>query len=95
MLSVPDMMCEESCAVKVHDVLAKQEGVREVKVNFPHRTATLSVSRSQFDIDRAIAALVDHGFEEAHLVEPGDTAVVPIADSAAIVPSTPPAHEEH
>jgi copper chaperone CopZ len=66
-LSVPDMMCEESCAVKVREVLAKQEGVQSVKVDFPSRTATLAVRGSSFSTEQAIAALVDHGFEEATL----------------------------
>jgi mercuric ion binding protein len=66
-LSVPDMMCEESCAVKVREVLSEQPGVKRVKVDFPHRTATLAVHQSDFDVNRAIAALVDHGFDEARL----------------------------
>jgi copper chaperone CopZ len=66
-LSVPDMMCEESCAVKVREVLSEQPGVKRVKVDFPNRTATLAVRQSSFNVDRAIAALVDHGFDEARL----------------------------
>jgi copper chaperone CopZ len=66
-LSVPDMMCEESCAVKVREVLAEQPGVKRVRVDFPNRTATLAVRESKFDADRALDALVDHGFDEARL----------------------------
>jgi copper chaperone CopZ len=73
-LSVPDMMCEESCAVKVREVLSDQPGVARVSVDFPSRTATLAVRRSRFDADRAIAALVDHSFENSRVKSSGDEA---------------------
>jgi copper chaperone CopZ len=84
-LSVPDMMCEESCAVKVREVLSKQVGVRSVKVDFPSRTATVAVRGSSFSTDQAIAALVDHGFEEARLKTVGP---------ALPASRTPPASQE-
>jgi copper chaperone CopZ len=92
-LSVPDMMCEESCAVKVNEVLSKQPGVARVNVDFPNRTATLAVKPSEFDLDAAIAALVDYGFEESRL-KTGDspvlTSVAPTPPAAdAVMPETP------
>jgi mercuric ion binding protein len=92
-LAVPDMMCEESCAVKVHDVLAKQDGVRSVQVDFPHRTATLSVSNSRFNIENAIAALVDHGFEEARAAKPGEILATQPVDSPTAPTVGPTANE--
>ena len=88
--SVPDMMCEESCAVKVHEVLSKQAGVKRVNVDFPSRTATLAVNQSKFDADQAIAALVDHGFEEARLRTGDSPAKTPSAPSTS---STTPASD--
>jgi len=87
-LSVPDMMCEESCAVKVREVLSKQEGVQSVKVDFPSRTATLAVRESNFSTEQAIAALVDHGFDEAAL----KTAVAPptVSSSASATSDASP-----
>lgn len=66
-LSVPDMMCEESCAAKVREVLAAQPGAVDVKVDFPARTAYVAVEKSKFDVDAAIAALVDHGFDKTQV----------------------------
>jgi copper chaperone CopZ len=87
-LSVPDMMCEESCAVKVREVLSKQEGVQSVKVDFPSRTATLAVRGSSFSTDQAIAALVDHGFEEARL-KTGDSPALPETKAVEIETQLP------
>jgi copper chaperone CopZ len=65
--SVPDMMCEEGCAVKVNEILAEQPGVKRVRVDFPNRAATVGASRWRFDSEAALAALVDHGFENSRL----------------------------
>ena len=81
-LSVPDMMCEESCAVKVREVLAEQPGVQRVNVDFPKRVARLSVSMSNFSADGAVAALVDHGFENSKL-KTNNAQVVPTRNPAA------------
>ncbi|MEX2316663.1 MAG: heavy-metal-associated domain-containing protein [Pirellulales bacterium] len=66
-LSVPDMMCEEGCAAKVREVLSEQPGVKQVRVDFPNRTATLGVNKAKFDVEQAVAVLVDHGFEHSRL----------------------------
>jgi mercuric ion binding protein len=84
-LAVPDMMCEESCAVKVREVLSKQEGVSSVKVDFPRRTATVVVRPSKFDAERAVAALVDHGFDEARRAKPGEIMVRPSVATATAI----------
>lgn len=65
---VPGMMCEDGCTVKVHEILSERPGVKEVEVDFPNRTATIAIDKSQFDSDAAVAALVDHGFENSKRV---------------------------
>lgn len=97
--SVPDMMCEVSCVPAVREVLAKQPGVKEVKVELETKTATVAVDESEFDAEAAIAALVDRQFKEtklltAHTVEAsapadsGDSAVEESLDEKA--PTKPP-----
>jgi copper chaperone CopZ len=89
-LAVPDMMCEESCAVKVREVLAEQPGVRRVNVDFPKRIATLSIDNSHFSADAAVAALVDHGFEDSKL-KTDNLPVIPTSQSipaVAVQPTT-------
>jgi copper chaperone CopZ len=66
--SVPDMMCEDSCAVAVHDTLAAQPGAVEVQVDFPNRLATVAIEEGKFDSQAALAALLDKQFTEAKLV---------------------------
>lgn len=67
-LSVPDMMCEESCAAKVREVLSEQPGVEDVVVDFPNRTATVAVDETVFDADGAVHLLADdYGFPNTHL----------------------------
>ncbi len=65
--SVPDMMCPESCAVKVKEILSEQPGAKEVVVDFDAKTATVAIEEGKFDADAAIAALVDHGFDHSTL----------------------------
>jgi copper chaperone CopZ len=89
--SVPDMMCEESCAVKVREVLSEQPGVEQVQVDFPSRTATVLANRLRFDADAAVAALVDHGFDEARV---GSASSVPTQAAGATEPAQPPATGE-
>ena len=68
---VPDMMCEESCAATVHELLSKQPGVKRVVVNFPAKTATVSIDTDddagKFDAEAAVAVLVDRGFDHSTL----------------------------
>jgi len=65
--SAPDMMCPESCAVKVKEILSEQPGAKEVVVDFDSKTATVAIEEGKFDADAAIAALVDHGFDHSTL----------------------------
>ena len=65
--SVPDMMCPESCAVKVKEILSEQPGAKEVVVDFDARTATVAVDKEKFGVQAAIADLVDHGFDHSTL----------------------------
>jgi copper chaperone CopZ len=83
-LSVPDMMCEDGCAVQVNKILSQQPGVYRVKVDFPNRTATVGVRASQFDSSAAVAELVDHGFENSRLYT-----------SDAILPANAPDDDAH
>jgi copper chaperone CopZ len=66
--SVPDMMCEHACVPAVRDVLAKQPGVKDVKVELESKTATVAIDESEFDAEAAVAALVDKQFKETRLV---------------------------
>jgi copper chaperone CopZ len=66
--SVPDMMCEHACVPAVREVLAKQPGVKDVKVELETKTATVAVDESQFDAEAAVAALVDRQFKETKLL---------------------------
>jgi copper chaperone CopZ len=68
-LEVPDMMCEQSCAAKVREVLAEQTGVQEVQVDFPTKRATLAVDQAAFNAEAAVAALVDYQFSNTKLAE--------------------------
>jgi copper chaperone CopZ len=61
--SVPDMHCEFACAPKVREVLSAQPGVAEVEVDLPSKTACVKVDATKFDVDKAIAALVDVQFD--------------------------------
>jgi copper chaperone CopZ len=71
--SAPDMMCPESCAVKVKEILSEQPGAKEVVVDFDSKTATVAVEEGKFDADAAIAALVDHGFDHSTLKSAAQT----------------------
>jgi copper chaperone CopZ len=67
--SVPDMMCEASCAAKVREILSEQAGVKDVKVDFPNKVAFVAVDEGLFDEKNAIAQLVDHQFTNSTVVE--------------------------
>ena len=67
-LHVPNMHCEFSCVEKVKQVLADQKGVKEVKIDFETKTATVAIDKEAFDADGAIAALVDYQFMDSELI---------------------------
>jgi copper chaperone CopZ len=67
-LHVPNMHCEFSCVEKVKQVLADQKGVKEVKIDFETKTATVAIDEAAFDADGAIAALVDYQFMDSELI---------------------------
>lgn len=75
-ISVPDMMCEQSCVPKVRKSLASRAGVKDVQVDLETKTAVVAVDESEFDVDDAIADLLDLGFDGTHVagVEPVDPA---------------------
>ena len=66
--SVPDMMCQHACAVKVKEALAAQPGVEEVKVDFEAKLATVAIDQDLFDPDAAVATLIDYQFTNSELV---------------------------
>ena len=68
-ISVPAIMCEESCTVATRDILLAQAGVRQVDVRFETKTATMLVDRRVFQVEQAIAALDDHGFEDSRVLD--------------------------
>lgn len=65
--NAPDMMCPEGCGAKVKEILSELPGAKEVVINFEAKTATVAVDKDKFDAEAAIAALVDHGFENSTL----------------------------
>ena len=82
---VPDMMCPDGCAVAVKEILARQPGAKDVKVDFDSKTAIVAVDRDSFDADRALAALVDHQFNHSAL-KTGDKTGAFATPSAEAVP---------
>jgi copper chaperone CopZ len=77
---VPAMMCEESCAKKVRELLADQAGVKDVVVDFPAKKATVAVDADKFDAQAAKDVLLDYGFDGSKVagaVLPGEPALVP------------------
>jgi Cu+-exporting ATPase len=65
--TVPDMMCEEGCAFTVKDILSKQPGAKDVRVDFAAKTATVAVDQGKFNPQMAVAELVDKGFGNSQL----------------------------
>ena len=73
--SVPDMVCEFSCVPTVRETLAKQPGVKDVKVELATHRATVAVDKKKFDPNAAVAALVDLQFTNTKLAnEPSEKA---------------------
>lgn len=90
--SLPDMMCEDGCAMTVKDVLSKQSGAKDVVVDFDGKTATVAIEEGQFDADQAIAALVDKGFDNSKLkTEPPET---PVTEAVHIEATPTPSNAE-
>ena len=65
--SVPDMMCPEGCGEATREILAEQEGVKEVKIDFLSKLAVVAVDQEKFNADKALAELIDHGFDNSTL----------------------------
>ena len=64
---VPDMMCQYSCVDAVKKSLTSQPGVKEVKVDFAARQATVVVDQATFNGEAAVASLVDYQFTNSKL----------------------------
>lgn len=61
-LSVKEMMCQEGCAKRVEEILAKAPGVKKATVQFDEKQAHLVVDPSAFDADKAVAELKTAGY---------------------------------
>jgi len=66
-IEVPDMMCQYSCVDAVKTALTAQPGVKEVKVDFAAKQATVAIDQTVFDGEAAIATLVDYQFTNSKL----------------------------
>jgi copper chaperone CopZ len=76
--AVPDMMCEEGCAVTVKNILSEQPGTKDVRVDFVAKTATVAIDEETFSPQMAIAELVDKGFGNSALKsQPSATSIEP------------------
>jgi len=64
---VPDMMCQYSCVDAVKKSLKSQPGVKEVRVDFTTRQATVVVDQATFNGEAAVASLVDYQFTNSKL----------------------------
>ena len=71
--TVPDMMCPEGCGAKVKEILSKQPGAKEVRVEFETKTAIVAVDKDKFKSQDAIDALKDCQFKHSALKD-GSTA---------------------
>ena len=63
-LSIPNMHCE-SCVAKTMEVLSKQPGVVEVRVDLDTKQATLAIDEDSFDSQNALEVLDDYGFKDS------------------------------
>jgi copper chaperone CopZ len=66
--TLPDMMCEDGCAWTVKDILSKQPGAKDVRVDFEAKTATVAIDEGRFDSQLAIAELIDKGFTNSQVI---------------------------
>ena len=66
-LSIPNMYCE-SCVAKTTEVLSKQPGVVDVRVDLDAKRATVAVDQAKFDSGAALAVLDDYGFEGSKIM---------------------------
>jgi copper chaperone CopZ len=89
--SVPDMVCEFSCVPEVRETLAKQPGVKDVKVVLDTHTATVAVDTDKFDAEKAIAALVDRHFTNTKLASASSAAEDSKAEADPAAPAAPEA----
>jgi len=67
-IHVPDMMCQFACPPAVKKVLTAQAGVKEVKIDYETKTATVAIDETTFDGEAAVAALVDYQFGNSKLI---------------------------
>lgn len=61
-LHVEGMMCVDSCAKRVEEILAAQPGVQAVVVDYEQEQATCRIDPRTFNSEAAVAELADKGF---------------------------------
>jgi copper chaperone CopZ len=66
-LSIPNMHCQ-SCVAKTSEVLSKQPGVVDLRVDLDTKRATLAIDEASFDPQAALAVLDDYGFADSKIV---------------------------
>lgn len=88
--NLPDMMCEDGCAWTVNDILSKQQGAKDVRVDFEAKTATVAIEEGKFDQQLALAELVDKGFGNSTLnsQEPEASEQQPASPSVSTAPTS-------
>jgi copper chaperone CopZ len=65
-IEVPGMMCEHGCPPFIKETLVNLPGVTDVTVDFPTKTAVVSVEdKEKFDAEAAVQALVAGGYKDS------------------------------
>ena len=67
--NIDGMHCQYACVDKVKTVLKKQQGVKDVKVDFDSKLVTVAVDNSTFNANDAIASLADYEFTATKVKE--------------------------
>ena len=62
-LEISGMSCPTGCAPRAQEALASLPWVKDVKVNFERKQATLSAEVARLDEAALLKALADEGFE--------------------------------
>jgi Cu+-exporting ATPase len=61
--SLPSMVCDDGeCALAVKDILARQPGAKDVRVDVAAKKAMVAIDDGKFDTRNALAELADKGF---------------------------------
>ena len=58
-MKIEGMTCEEMCAGRIEDKIARMEGVKFCEVDFKKKTATLSYDKEKVDIENLVLKVED------------------------------------